>query len=61
MQLTTEERALLRKIGQKIAPLGGAARAKKLSPERRKEISLIALTARWTKYRAERAAKKDAA
>ena len=32
---------------------GGKARAKKLTPERKKEISEHALKVRWDKYRAE--------
>lgn len=32
---------------------GGKARDKKLSPERKKEISAKAIKARWDKYRAE--------
>jgi hypothetical protein len=28
---------------------GGKARAKKLTPERRKEIAVLAVTARWAK------------
>ena len=42
----TEKRVPARAAGGKI---GGKARAKALSPERRKEISQVAATARWEK------------
>ncbi len=43
---TTEKRVPARATGGKI---GGKARAKALSPERRKEIAQVAATARWGK------------
>lgn len=50
MALTAEERAVLRKIQSR----GGRNRAKKLTPERRREIALLGVAARQRK-RAERA------
>ena len=41
MKLTSAERAIFRRMGKK----GAAARAKKLSPERRSEIAKIARAA----------------
>ena len=43
---TTEKRVPARATGGKI---GGKARAKALSPERRKEIAQVAATDRWGK------------
>jgi hypothetical protein len=33
-----------------ISPLGGNGRAKKLTPERRREIALLGARIRWKKY-----------
>lgn len=38
-------------LAKKGARAGGIARAKKLSPERRREIAQIAAEARWSKFR----------
>ena len=35
---------------------GAKARQKKVSPERRREIAIAAITARWDRYRARQAA-----
>jgi transcriptional regulator with XRE-family HTH domain len=40
-------RAYNRHLLAEIAPMGGRARAKKLTPERRREIGRIAAAARW--------------
>ena len=43
------------KLAKKAGKLGGLARAKVLSPERRKEIGLKAIQTRWAKVRASSA------
>jgi hypothetical protein len=49
----SEAAAILGRIGGKIGgPKGGRARAKKLSPERRREIARKAAQTRWTRVAA---------
>ncbi len=44
-------------LGRKGAKKGGLARAKALSPERRKEIARLAVQARWKKAKLEKSKK----
>jgi hypothetical protein len=48
---TEEER---KKVGERIASVGGRARAAQLSPKRRKEIARKAAEARWGKKAGEK-------
>jgi hypothetical protein len=48
---TEEER---KKVGERIASVGGRARAKQLSPKRRQEIAKKAAAARWAKKPGEK-------
>ncbi len=45
-------------LGRKGGKKGGLARAKALSPERRSEIARLAVQARWTKTKQEKAKKR---
>ncbi len=44
-------------LGRKGGKKGGLARAKALSPERRKEIAKLAVQARWKKAKLEKSKK----
>ena len=44
-------------LGRKGGKKGGLARAKALSPERRKEIARLAVQARWKKEKLEKSKK----
>lgn len=50
----TKEQKAARLLGRKGGLKGGPARAKALSPERRREISRKAIAARWAKRDAEK-------
>ncbi len=45
-------------LGRRGGKKGGLARAKALSPERRKEIARLAVQARWKKVKREKSKKK---
>ncbi len=45
----------LREYASSFASLGGKARAKKLSPEQRREIARKAVLARWARAKGKRA------
>lgn len=47
---TSEEiRRVMSALGKKGGPKGGAARAQKLSKQRRRQIAIMAAAARWSK------------
>lgn len=41
------KKEIIKEYQKQIASLGGIARATKLSPERRKQIAIIAIKKRW--------------
>ncbi len=48
----------MRKYAASFASLGGKARAKKLTPEQRREIARKAVEARWARVKATRVSQK---
>ena len=56
MRMTKEQK----KIFKRIARLGGRARALAMSPEQRRAQAIKAITARWARVRAARAAQAQA-
>jgi hypothetical protein len=49
LQLTRSERAVMTAEMRRIGSLGGKARARNLSVERRREIALTGVKTRWAK------------
>lgn len=56
MKISAAERKFMRRVARR----GGHARALSLSPERRREIAVHAITTRWARVRAQQASEQQA-